>query len=245
MALHRLYHACLAHDAPEPGDLIEIAGDEARHAASVKRLGAGAAVEVFDGLGLVAPGVIESLGRRALRIRVAAIRRVDRARPALIVAAPPPKGARAEAMIDQLSQVGAARFIPLITQRRVVEPRETRVAKWRQATAVESAKQCGRAWLIEIDDPTPLADVLRAQRDSVLLVGDSRGDSAHQALHDAGAAPSVALLIGPEGGFTDDEREAIRAAGAAAIALGPHLLRVETAAAVGAAVVIAALPRDS
>lgn len=209
MALHRLYHACLAHDAPEPGDLIEIAGDEARHAASVKRLGAGAAVEVFDGLGVVAPGVIDSLGRRALRIRV------------------------------------AARFIPLITQRRVVEPRETRVAKWRQATAVESAKQCGRAWLIEIDDPTPLADVLRAQRDSVLLVGDSRGDSAHQALHDAGAAPSVALLIGPEGGFTDPERDAIRAAGAAPIALGPHVLRVETAAAVGAAVVIAALPRLS
>ncbi len=241
MALHRLYHPSLAHDAADPGNLLEISGAEAHHAASVKRVGRGDEVEVFDGRGLVAAGRIESVGRRIVTVKVEAVRRVDPPRPAIIVAAPPPKGARAEGMIDQLSQVGAARYVPLLCQRRIAEPRETRVTKWREATAVESAKQCGRAWVLEIDEPTPLADALRAWRDALLLVGDFRGEPACEALRAAAAARCVALFIGPEGGFTGAEQEAIRAAGAAAVTFGRHLLRVETAAVVGAAVMIAAL----
>ncbi len=235
LALHRIYLQNLDPAGLRSGGLVEITGDEARHALSVKRLEVSNLVELLNGRGLAARGSIVLVAKGSLTVQVETIENVPRRAPEVMLAAPPPKGPRAEAMIEQLSQIGVSRWIPLVSERSVVEPRDKRVAKWRRATVVESAKQCGRAWLMEIDDPTPLADCLHRVDRPRLLLADSAGRRCSDALRDWRAMRPVLLLIGPEGGFSDAERAAIEAAGATPICLGPHILRVETAAAAGAA----------
>ena len=116
--------------------------------------------------------------------------------------------------------------MPVITRRTIVD----RVKLERlQAIAIEAAEQCGRTRLPEIAEPVKL-DVLLGERDAArtLYFADENGGEAVSAAFRRGPA---LLLTGPEGGFTDEERAAIRAApGSIAISLGPRILRAETAA---------------
>lgn len=139
-------------------------------------------------------------------------------------------------MIDGLSQVGAAAWRPLITERTVVEPRAGKLERL-QRIAEESLKQCGRAWLLEIGSPIGFAAALRGahERGDALVVADAAGGAPPPL---AAGAP-VTLVVGPEGGLTDRESTLAREHGAAAIRLGPHILRIETAAVVGAAALLA------
>jgi len=241
LAVHRIYVKDLDPAGLSRGRLVEITGDEARHALSVKRLVVSNLVELLNGRGLSARGSIASVARRSLMVQVETIEIGPRLVPELVVAIGPPKGPRAEAMIEQISQIGVSRWIPLVSERRVVEPRDRRLAKWRRATVVESAKQCGRTWLMEIDDPTPLADCLNQAPRPQLLLADAAGGRCSDALQDRPATRPILLLVGPEGGFSDAEHEAIRHAGAATISLSTHILRVETAAAVGAGIILNAI----
>lgn len=242
MALHRVYQPALDPALLAPGAAVEIDADEARRAAAVKRIRVGEHIEIFNGRGLVALARIVSVSRRAVGAQVAASSIVPPLRPEVIIACPPPKGPRAEMMIDQLSQAGVSRLAPLITERSVVEPRGSRIDKWRTITAVESARQCGRAWLMEIDEPAPLADCLEAHRTLRIFVADARGTTPGDAMTPFDAGRTVLLLVGPEGGFSDAEREIIDAAGAERMTLGPHILRLETAAVIGAGLILNAKP---
>ena len=245
MALHRLYQPALDFDHAHPGAVLDITGDEGKHAAAVKRLGPGERVEILNGRGLIATAIITAASRRSLGVEIVGTRFVDRPQPEVVIAAPPPKGSRAEMMIEQLSQVGVSRFVPLITQRSVVEPRETRLDKWRTITAVESAKQCGRAWLMEIDEPMSLTECLICADRPLRVLADAGGRPCGEVMGDAIANRPILLLVGPEGGFSEAEREAIDAAGAAPVSLGPHILRVETAAVVGAGLILQAKEQPS
>lgn len=242
--------ACTAA-APAGTPTLTITGSEAHHAANVKRLAAGEPVEVFDGQGLVATGRVAGVSKRALAVVLERVDRLPRPRPSIVVAAPTPKGPRAELMIEQLSQAGAARWIPLITQRCVSDPREAKVDKWRAATVVEAAKQCGRAWLLEIDDPKPLSALLEDRTRASRQAGTVGGAGEERMVFwmaDTGAPPvrtsllaenkfaveECLILVGPEGGLTDEEKAAARAAGATPVRLGPHVYRLETAALIAA-----------
>jgi 16S rRNA (uracil1498-N3)-methyltransferase len=144
-----------------------------------------------------------------------------------------PKGPRAAELIEQLSQVGAAAWRPLMTERGVVDPGDVKVERLRRV-ALESAKQCGRAWVMEIGDPSPLDAALGAG-DEPVVVADAAGGRYRPA---AGAA-SVRVLIGPEGGWSDAERVAICAApGITFASFGPHVMRIETAAVAAAAIIL-------
>ncbi len=238
MSLHRIYLADLDGLSLSAGAVLEVAGSEARHAVAVKRLAAGDRVEVFDGRGLIITGVAEAAGKRQLTVRVEWAARSPRPEPEVIVAAPPPKGPRAESMIEQLSQAGASRWVPLMAERSVAEPRDSRIAKWRETTTVESAKQCGRAWLMEIDEPTTLDQCLDNAQGMRLLLADAAGVSCAEAMGGARGEAAVLLLVGPEGGFSSAEQETIARARAIAVSLGPHILRIETAAVIGAAAMV-------
>lgn len=238
LAVHRIYIQDLDPATLGRGVLVEVTGDEARHALSVKRLAVSNRVELLNGRGLVASGSIMSVAKRSLVMQVETMETVPPERPEVMVAAPPPKGPRAEAMIEQLSQLGVTRWIPLVTERSVVEPRDKRVVKWRGATTVQSAKQCGRVWVMEIDDPTPLVDCLKRADQPRLLLADAAGGRCRSGLEAGAENRPIMLLVGPEGGFSDVERAIIRTAGATPISLGPHILRIETAAAVGIGVIL-------
>lgn len=240
MAAHRIYLPHIEAARARAGDQIEIDGDEAHHALAVKRLGVSAAITLINGRGLLAGAVIRSIARRRLTVELTTVEEVARPAPEIRIAAPPPKGPRAEAMIEQLSQIGVSLWLPLMTERSVVEPRDRRLARWRSATVIESAKQSGRAWLMEIADPIDLKTCVEQTPGTTRLLADPQGASGAEAFADWDRLEPVLLLVGPEGGFTEEEIRFLREAGAAPVRLGPHLMRVETAAVVGGAMLVSA-----
>jgi len=152
-----------------------------------------------------------------------------------LVAAPLKKG-RVDWMAEKACELGVARFVPVVTRRTVVDrPNVDRL----RAHMIEAAEQCGRTALPEVAEPVKLAALLRDWPDGrALYFADEQGGAPARAAMKPGAA---AILIGPEGGFDDEERAAIRATpGAVPISLGPRILRADTAAAAAVAVWMAA-----
>jgi len=215
---------------PASGEVV-IEGDEARHAARVKRIKPGEGVRVVDGAGLVITGEATEAGR-AIVIKVLDYQRVERYSPALEIASATPKGPRAGTMIDLLSQAGADRWTPLETAFGVETVSPSRRERL-ERVAVEALKQCGRPWLLEIGEPLDLDTALEGHPGTDLVLADAGGNPYTP----AGGAERVRVLIGPEGGWRQDEREAALAAGARACSFGPHVMRIEAAAAAATTVV--------
>jgi 16S rRNA (uracil1498-N3)-methyltransferase len=233
MGTHRIY----IEGIPPVGDVARIEGDEAKHALRVKRLEAGDAVQLLDGAGAVGEGVVEPRtdGRRgewSLLVRVNRLMRMEPIRPALDVRAATPKGAHLEEMIGALSQVGAATWGPLETERGVVDPREAKLERM-QRVAIEASKQCGRAWVMGIASKQTLGAAL-SWTEGLVIVADASGIA-----YVPSGAGRIRLLIGPEGGWTEHELDEARRAGARVCSFGPHAMRIETAATVAAGVIMA------
>ncbi|MCC6677641.1 MAG: 16S rRNA (uracil(1498)-N(3))-methyltransferase [Phycisphaerales bacterium] len=229
--LHRIHYP----DLPtQPGAAIVITGEEAHHAARVKRAGPGEPVQLLDGRGAVADasitGVIKARsGEWSLHVAITAIRREEPLSPRLEVWASSPKGPRLESMIDGLCQAGAAAWAPLHTTRTVVDPREGKLDRMHRLAA-EASKQSGRAWHLEVLEGGDLAAALAIPG---AIFADASGAPYH-----ATGRPLVRLLIGPEGGWTPEELSAARAAGAQIASFGPHIMRIETAAVIASGIVL-------
>ncbi|MBL8764680.1 MAG: 16S rRNA (uracil(1498)-N(3))-methyltransferase [Phycisphaerae bacterium] len=230
MSIHRVYWPGVP---PDVGGEIKIMGEEARHALRVKRVRPGEMVELLCGDGEVASTRVVDAGRETLRLEVVARRRVPRPRPEVEVWTATPKGGRADEMIEGLSEVGAAGWRPIRTERGVVDPRANKLDRLARL-AVESSKQCGRAWLMVIGPAATWDEALRAEGVSIVLA-----DAAAPPYRALGAE-RIRLLVGPEGGWTESERAAAGDAGIRCAGFGPHVMRLETAAVVGAAAIVAA-----
>jgi len=236
MARHRLYSPDLRSLAAQGCGVLTITGDEAHHAVKVKRLEVGDDVGVIDTLGCVGEGVVETItkprGEFAIGVRVERVEIAPRTAPRVEVWAAPPKGDRLEQMIDQLSQIGAAAYMPLATARGVVDPREGKLARL-QRVALESAKQSGRAWAIEIGAGGDVAAACLPGVDTRVVVADVSG-----ARYQRAGANNIRVLVGPEGGWTSEELDAARREGAVLANFGPCVQRIETAAVSAAAVIL-------
>lgn len=233
--MHRIFLPTLTADLPI-GSMVVVDAEEARHAIRVKRLEPGERVELFNAAGLVAGAALERIEKDRdagwiMGVRISEIRERAPLTPRIEVFASAPKGDRLDQMIDQLSQVGAASWTPLITERTVVEPRAGKLERL-ERIAIESAKQCGRDWAIRIGEPVELATLLRSSARTI--VADASGRSA--------ITPSVAdetrLLVGPEGGWTPEELKTLANSGASIVRFGECIMRVETAAVAGVSIVM-------
>jgi 16S rRNA (uracil1498-N3)-methyltransferase len=225
---------------PDMGQVMAIAGDEAAHAIRVKRLEPGEAVCVMDGAGVIGEGRVERAikgGKRegpTLEVRIGARREVawPGVTPGVEVFAATPKGGRVDEMVDGLSQVGAAVWSPLQTERGVVDPREAKLARL-ERIAREAAKQCGRAWVLRIGGQKSFAEAIVGDGVRV-VVADATGE-AWAGIKDQ---RPVRLLIGPEGGWTEQELAAARRAGVEVARFGVHTMRIETAAVAACAIIM-------
>lgn len=248
MALHRIM---IAEGTLEPGVRIDIVGDEAQHAARVKRLVQGDPLELLDGRGGLASATLDRIERRvqdkqwSITARIERVQRVPRTTPHIEVWSAVPKGPRLEEMIEGLSQAGCALWRPLLCERTIVEPREGKLSRLERVTR-ESAKQCGRAWILEIGEPISFSDALMPgmpPNRPVTLIADGAGSRVSEALPTP--VTHARLLIGPEGGFSEPELTDADRAGIQRIRLGPHILRIELAAVLGAALLIERLSNQS
>lgn len=232
---------------PEPRFLIDtpltspgeytLNRQESHHAAGVLRIREGDAVIVFDGLGHRAEAAVVASGRAAVRVRVDGIHFEERRPPELTIATALPKGKRWQSLVEKCTELGVDRIIPVLSERSVVKG-EGDADKWRR-WAVEAAKQSRRVWLPEVAEPLRLMDVLAmAEREEALvLTADRGGEPPSSFREELAGARSVVALVGPEGGYSDEELEYCRDRGARGICLSPFILRIETAAATVCAVV--------
>ncbi|MFM8735358.1 MAG: RsmE family RNA methyltransferase [Pirellulales bacterium] len=216
--------------SPPRAGRATLTGDEARHLARVLRAEVGDDVSVFDGSGLEWPARVLAIGRDAVDLAVGEPSSAGpRTAPTLTLAVALPKGERQKWLVEKLTELSVARLVPLVTTRGVAEATPSAVERLRRGV-IEACKQCGRATLMAIGEPRSIADLLR-ERDAEprLLVADPGGgplDTSAPAV----MGRTVLGFVGPEGGFTAEELALLAAAGAERIGLGPHVLRVETAA---------------
>jgi len=210
---------------------------ESRHAARARRLKRGDKVSLFDGSGTVGRGVITGIAGRSVEVGVLEVWQVPfDSRIRLTLGTSCPKLPRQPFLVEKTTELGVWALQPLICHRSVAKPSAATVARWRRV-ATESAKQCGSAWIPRIEDGQPVAtmaeQIARFDRALIAVPADS---AAHAAVPPVATAlpplnpPSTLLaLIGPEGGWTDDEIVCLTGCGAVPVSLGPRILRVETA----------------
>lgn len=229
-------HTLFIDDRPlpdHPGDRITIEGEEAKHAIRVKRVTEGDTVRILDGKGAVLlTRVIEA--RRSLQLTVESVSTEPRPQLQLDMATATPKGPRLDKMIDMLGQVGVSSWQPISTRFGVVEPGSNKIDRMERICR-ESAKQSLRAWPMQIAPLTPFSRIILPQQGIRLVIADATGgDYIPQ------GPGHVIALVGPEGGWTEDELQSAHRAGAQAVNLGPHVLRIETAAVLLAALILRA-----
>jgi 16S rRNA (uracil1498-N3)-methyltransferase len=215
-----------------------IEGPPAHYLLSVLRLKAGDPVKLFDDRTGEWLATVTAATRRDLMVEVAEHLRPREPVPDLWLCAAPLKKGRVDWMAEKACELGVARLVPVVTRRTVVDrPNTDRL----RAHMVEAAEQCDRTAVPEVADPVALPALLRdwpAER--TLFFADEQGGAP--AAHAMRARPGpAAILIGPEGGFDDAERDAIRTAPqSVGIGLGPRILRADTAAAAAVALWMAA-----
>lgn len=222
-----------------------IEGAEASHLKNVMRLARGDTVCLVDGSGYeyraridrLLPGRVElTIGDRKPSTGIAPIR-IDAAQGYL-------KDQKMDRVVRQLSELGVARFIPLISERAVVRPAAGRSSFRRERwgkIAIEALKQCRRGDLMRIEDVTAFDSLLTKARtyDRRILFweGAEQALTSQRPVDAASDATSVLVVLGPEGGFSDHEAAAAEAAGFWIAKLGPRILRAETAAVAACAIV--------
>ena len=212
---------------------VTLDADQTHHARRVLRLEPGAPIELFNGKGTIAEGNIESWAKEAT-VRITRADFAPPPRPQLELAVCLPKGPRAGDMVNQLSQLGVDRIIPLRTERSVVKPRPGGSQRLQRA-AVAAAKQCRRRYLLTVTDPADLGQVLDGGYE-LKLIADAAGRPLADLADRIAGARRLLILIGPEGGWTEDELATARQAGCLPWCISAHVLRIEAAAAATAAI---------
>jgi len=220
---------------PGVGGIAVVDGDEGFHASNVRRIRPGEELDLSDGAGTVAHCVVEEAVKGRLSARVLDVAAVPRPAPVVTVAQALPKSERSELAIELATEAGADGFLAWQAQRCV--------ARWESAAKVDkglrrwgavarsAARQSRRAYVPEIEAMVSTAELLTRVPGALTLV---LHESATVPLAEIGLADAAAVLlvVGPEGGISDEELGALTAAGARTVRLGPSVLRTSTAAAV-------------
>ena len=223
----------LVDEVPDT-EVLTVGGAEGRHAVDVLRLVAGERVRVGDGHGLVADGTVLAAGPAGLQVQVSARHEVPVPTPTLVLVQALPKGDRGPLAVELATELGVDRIVPWTAARCVTRWREDRtekaLAKWR-AAARTASKQARRPRVPEVTEPMSTRQVcgLLGDADLALVLHEqARRPLAGLSVPHEG---TVVVVVGPEGGLTDGEVVAFRAAGAESVRLGAEVLRTSTAGA--------------
>lgn len=225
------------------GSVVKLEPAEGRHATGALRLAPGREVVLTDGAGGVGSGVLTVARKGRAEVAVGSVDRVPAPVSGLTLAMAVLAGGAMDLVVQKAVELGVRRFVPVCCERSQfgLERAGRRADHWTRL-AMQALKQCRRAWAMEIAAPIPLADLVASTEPNRGIVADADGDGL-EAFGPTSADP--VLLVGPEGGFSPDEASVIEAAGWPRIRLGPHVLRAETAAIAGAAVVAACMTDGS
>ena len=204
--------------------------DEARHARDVLRLKAGDEINVFDGEGREYLCRIEGVGKRSADLSI--IQEVEPSAPespiGLTLAAAILKGDKTDLVVQKAVELGVTRFVPLIAARCEARFKDAgkRLIRW-QRIALDAAKQCGRARLMAVELPMPVAEFLGAADSGTRLFFSERDGLPFGGIE---ADKKITAVVGPEGGWDDSEIRAAHDGGFRVLTFGGRILRADTAA---------------
>ncbi|MBA2715133.1 MAG: 16S rRNA (uracil(1498)-N(3))-methyltransferase, partial [Rubrobacteraceae bacterium] len=217
----------------EPDDALELPPDEADHVLKVLRGRTGDTVEVVDGAGRLFSAELRS-GREIIVVEELATPPGNDFEVSLYQAVP--KGGRMDLVVEKATEVGAARIVPLLTERGVVNPREGKVGRWRRV-AEAASRQSLRLSVPEVAEPVPFQDAVSQAGETGVLLHNGPGLQPVETV----VGDMVSLFVGPEGGWSEGELRLAEEGGIAFGSLGPYRLRSETAGIVAVARALAAL----
>jgi len=216
------------------GAIVGLEGDELHHAARVSRVREREIVELIDGRGAAAEALVRAVTRSAVELEILGTAVPARESPLAIELAPAIiQPERIELVLQKSCELGVSRVTPVISARIDTKPERIpgKLDRWRRIL-VEATKQSGRARVPELGDPEPFAALVAREGPRVLFDADA------EETRTIGNAPErIVVLIGPEGGWSEDELELARERGCEIRRLGPRRLRAETAAIAGLVVV--------
>ncbi len=210
---------------------VLLSEDESRHAIKVRRLELGTIVRLFDGAGVVAKARLDQLDKKRALAQLIDKQTHSRSAPLIRVASAVPKGDRQRVLIDMLSQLGVDEFTPLMCDRSVVKVPAKASDKWSRYS-IEACKQSQNPFLLQINAPETVGQVLNRPSSCIYL--DQGGNDLD--LQCVQSSDSLTLLIGPEGGFSDQELQLLKIEASQSVAISPHILRTEAAAVSAAAI---------
>jgi 16S rRNA (uracil1498-N3)-methyltransferase len=229
----------------QSGSVVELPRETGAHLAKVLRARSGDEVVLFNGDGREFTGAVEKVQGSRVSASIGAARIMDRESPfQLTLVQCVPRGDRMDFIVQKATELGVARIIPVLSQRSVVRLDEAQAASkqvhWR-AVAVSACEQCGRNRLPSVAAPQPLLNYLGALAQATedtslrLVLEPERARRTARAAQsiDIASPRSVSraeIAIGPEGGFAPEELEAFDLSAFSRVALGPRVLRTETAA---------------
>ncbi len=231
----------------KPGSLV-LSEQESQHAVGSRRLHPNDPLTLFDGRGGLAQACIVGADKRArkIEVRVETIVRHDPPAPTLTLVTAAPKGPRQSTLVEKCTELGADRIVFATFERSIAQISETARSKLAR-TAIEACKQSRRPFVPTVETTNSIDEALAARSASGRdrrYIADPQSDAPSLAA--ALCEPSdadVCVLVGPEGGFSEDERARITALGVRCVQLGPHILRIETAAIAVTAIWAAQRPR--
>ena len=220
---------------------MTLAGDEAQHMRGVLRLKPGDEVFVFDGEGREYRCRIESLRRDEAALTV--LEKLEAKSPEspleLVLALGLVKGEKFELVVQKATELGVARIVPVMTKLSDIRLRDERDAarrltRWRRI-AQEAAKQSGRAVVPAVEEPVAFDTLLEdcsPEKDGALclMFAEREGRGLLEVIEAVTRPPKVTALVGPEGGWADEEISSAQSAGWRVVTLGGRILRAETAA---------------
>ncbi|MCF2706276.1 16S rRNA (uracil(1498)-N(3))-methyltransferase [Arcanobacterium haemolyticum] len=224
-----------------PGSLIVLRGDEGRHAGTVRRARPGERIDVVDGRGYRARCAVQDVGKSEVTLEVHEVIHDPEPPVRITLVQALAKGGRDEQAVETATEYGAWSFIPWESERAIVSWRnkaEKGRARW-EATAKAAAKQSRRSWIPSVSDVCTTSKLVSHVREVteqgglVFVCHEEATTSLVEAL--AGSVPSseattdVWFVVGPEGGITEKEIDALSGAGAHAVLLAPHVLRSASA----------------
>lgn len=224
------------------GGAVTLDGDEARHAVVVKRILIGEQIALTDGAGTTVRATVVETAKSSLSATIDEVRTVEPEMPRVVVVQAIPKGDRGELAVEMLTEVGVDVIVPWAAGRSVAVWRGDRasksLAKWR-STAREAAKQARRSWFPEVTEMVGLEEVVALLKNASVPV----------VLHEAASGPladlpvpgrgEIVIVVGPEGGISDEELAAFAQVGAEPVRLGSSVLRTSTAGVAATAALLA------
>jgi 16S rRNA (uracil1498-N3)-methyltransferase len=224
----------------EPESIVSLSSEDSHHALRSLRLQPGEEISLADGAGAVGRGRLLGEEDGRAEVRVEEVRSVIRRPPIVSIALSPPKGDRLSWAVQKLAEVGADEVVLMQTGRTVrtwAGERAGRTADRLRAVAREAAMQSKQPFVMEVGSAVPFQDAFPPGGAAGILLWAGAQERLAQVLPEQ--VSGIRLLVGPEGGFSQEEIDTAREAGMVDAALGPSILRTETAALVGAVLVLA------